>query len=347
MGWPDQSSVASLRFLVCGPRYAADPTPHRCCEFDRGRWLSALWNVDEISNTEMNTTESPSLPGSGFSGPLHDSGLSATARIRTAQDKQAMNAQIVRRLSPEEEELARKREELVLLQAELAERELFMTNLRAELAAFEGRYLRQVGTLYAELDEWNAKIAERLADEKGTEESRSAAARAREQAYESDSAVHGVAAKAQDFLPSAEMKALYREVARRVHPDLATDEADRQKREHLMAEANAAFQRGDADALRRILEEYESSPESVRGAGIAADLVRAIRQITQVRRRLTLIELEIERLSDSEIARLRIKADAARAEGRELLAEMAEDVRRRINVARRRFEAGSVAKTKA
>ncbi|MGC1645649.1 MAG: J domain-containing protein [Candidatus Sulfotelmatobacter sp.] len=257
-----------------------------------------------------------------------------------------MNSQIARRTSPEEEELARKREELALLQATLAERELFLTNLRVELTAFEGRYLRQVGTLYAELDDWNAKIAERLADEEGTKESRSAAARARSQAYESDSAVHGVAAKVPEFLPSAEMKTLYREVAKRVHPDLATDEGDRQRREQLMAEANAAYQRGDADALKRILEEYESSPESVRGDGIAADLVRAIRQIKQVGRRLTLIELEIERLSDSEIARLRIKADAARAEGRELLAEMAEDVRLRIDVARRRFEAGSGAKAK-
>src|SRR6266581_2178587 len=99
-----------------------------------------------------------------------------------------MNSQIARRTSPEEEELARKREQLALLQARLAERELFLTNLRAELSAFEGQYLRQVGTLYAELDEWNAKIAESLADEDGTEESRSSAAQARMQAEESDSA---------------------------------------------------------------------------------------------------------------------------------------------------------------
>jgi len=72
-----------------------------------------------------------------------------------------MNIEIARRISPEEEELARKREELALLQTELAERELFLTNLRAELSAFEGQYLRQVGALYAELDELNAKIAER------------------------------------------------------------------------------------------------------------------------------------------------------------------------------------------
>jgi hypothetical protein len=114
-----------------------------------------------------------------------------------------------------------------------------------------------------------------------------------------------------------------------------------------MAEANRAYQQGDVDALRRILEEYESSPESVQGAGVAADLVRVIRQIRQVQKRLVQIELEIASLIDSDIAKLRAKADAARSEGRELLAEMAENVRRRIEVVRRRFESGSVAKAKA
>jgi hypothetical protein len=258
-----------------------------------------------------------------------------------------LTTDIVRRVSPEEEELAKKRDELALLQTELAERELFLTNLRAELSAFEGQYLRQVGTLYAELDEWNAKIAERLAEEEGTEEAHTAAEQARSQAEESSAAAHGEAASAQGFTPSPELKSLFREVAKRVHPDLATDEADRHKREQLMAEANAAYQKGDADALKRILEEYESSPESVKGAGVAADLVRAIRQIRRVRSRLSQIELEIANLIDSEIAKLRAKAEAARAEGRELLTEMAEDVRKRINVARRRFESGSVAKAKA
>ncbi len=258
-----------------------------------------------------------------------------------------MSAGIVRRASPEEEELAKKREELALVQAELAERELFLTNLRAELSAFEGQYLRQVGALYAELDEWNAKIAERLADQEGTSQARSAAAQARTQAEESNSAIHGEAAAAQEFTPSTELKALYREVAKQVHPDLAIDEVDRHKREQLMAEANAAYQRGDAETLRRILEEYESSPESVQGEGVAVDLVRVIRQIKQVRSRLSHIELEIASLIDSDIAKLRAKVEAASAEGRELLNEMAENVRKRIAAARRKFEAESVAEANA
>jgi AraC-like DNA-binding protein len=61
-----------------------------------------------------------------------------------------MKTELVRRLSPEEEELAAKREELVRLEAQLADQELFLASLKAELAAFEGLYLRRVGVLYAE-----------------------------------------------------------------------------------------------------------------------------------------------------------------------------------------------------
>ena len=79
-----------------------------------------------------------------------------------------MPKEIVRHLSLEEQELARKLQELAMLQAELIDRELLLANLRAELAVFEGRYLREVGGLYAELDDWNAKIAELDAEADGS-----------------------------------------------------------------------------------------------------------------------------------------------------------------------------------
>jgi hypothetical protein len=249
-----------------------------------------------------------------------------------------MNAEIVRRLSPEEEELAKKRNELALLQTELAERELHLANLRADLLAFEGRYLREVGVLYAELDDWNARIAKLVAEEEGTIEARVAATKARVQAEESYSAAHGEAARATEFTPSPELKKLYRDVAKRVHPDLATDDADRAQRERLMAEANRAYQQGDVDALRRILDEYESIPESVQGTGVAADLVRVIRQIKQLQKRLAQIELEITSLGATDIAKLKMKAEEVSNQGRNLLAEMAKDVKKRIDGERHRFE---------
>lgn len=249
-----------------------------------------------------------------------------------------MSTEIVRRPSSKDEELEKKLEESALLQNQLAERELLLANISTEVAAFEGRYLRQVGALYAELDDWNAKIAELIAEQDGSDEAHSAAAQARARAEESRAAAHGEAAESKEFASSPELKSLYREAAKKVHPDLATDHADRRWREHLMKEANRAYQRGDAEAMRKIIEEYESSPESVKGTGVTADLERLIRQIKRVQNRLAQIELEIVRLLDSDIAKLKAKAEATGKQGRNLLAEMAEEVKRRVELARRRYE---------
>ena len=88
----------------------------------------------------------------------------------------ALKTADTRPAKPEEQELALKLEEQASLEAELADRELRSANLRAELAAFERRYLHFVGSRYAELDEWKAQIAERLvAEQPGNERARQAA----------------------------------------------------------------------------------------------------------------------------------------------------------------------------
>ena len=56
-----------------------------------------------------------------------------------------MSGKITRRLKPEENEILSKRGELAAIRATLAERDLELADLRSQLAAFVGRYLRQAG----------------------------------------------------------------------------------------------------------------------------------------------------------------------------------------------------------
>ena len=245
---------------------------------------------------------------------------------------------IIRRLKPEEEEVLRKREELAAIRATLAERELELVDLRSQLAAFQGRYLRQVGALYAELDEWRARISELEAQIHPSAASTAQAEEAREHARQTFEEAHGGASEAKDFSPSPELKRMYREAAKRIHPDLARDPADRERRTRFMAEANRAYETGDGEALQRILDEFQDGADAVTGEGVGTELIRIIRQISLAKTRLSAIEQELASLRKSEIALLKKQAEEMQQKGRDLLAELAIAVREQIELAKKKHE---------
>jgi phage shock protein A len=90
--------------------------------------------------------------------------------------------------------------------------------------------------------------------------------------------------------------------------------------------------------LEAILRDWESSPESVKGEGPGAELVRVIRKIAQVEDRLKAIDAEIARLEESDLYHLKNQVDRAHEEGRELLAEMAARADQQVVEARGRLK---------
>jgi hypothetical protein len=241
---------------------------------------------------------------------------------------------------PEDQELAHKLAEQAATEGELADRELRVANLRAELSAFERRYLHFIGTRYAELDEYKAQIAERVARQQpGNERAQQAAREARARADETKSAAgEKSATEPRAFEATPEMKRLYRDVAKRIHPDLTSDRDDRAKRQQLMAEANQAYEQGDETQLAKILNKYECSPEAVKGEGPGAELVRVIRRLSQARGRLAEIEAELQQMVRSDLCELKERVGEAEKYGRDVLKEMTEKVDAQIAQARERLE---------
>jgi hypothetical protein len=240
-----------------------------------------------------------------------------------------MASNITRNQSPEERELAAKNADLAALKIQLAQRELDFATLRAELHAFEQRYLRTVGVKFAEIDDLEAQIAEALNRQKPSDETaRQRAVEARTKATESAGVTGAFEQRTQavDFKPSEDLKRLYREIAKRIHPDLATDDDERAKRNQVMAEVNRAYAEGDEARLRAVLNDWETSPDAVMGDGIGAELVRTIRKIHQVEGRLAGIEIEIAALNGSELSLLKARGESERMNGRDLLAQMAEQL---------------------
>ncbi len=252
-----------------------------------------------------------------------------------------MSINIARQQTPEERELSKKLEELLSLQILLAQRELDLVTVQAELKAFDRRYLRIIGIRYAELDKIAAQIAEIFArsspkDHQAQEHAYGARAQANESGQESKKALEK-SVYADRFNPSDALKKLYREVAKCIHPDLATDENDRIRRQRFMVEANQAYEAGDENRLREILHEWESSPEGIKGDGVGAELVRTIRKIAQVEERMLTLETTLAQLQSSDLYRLKKEVEEAEAEGQDLLAEMASRLDQQINDAKAHF----------
>lgn len=242
-------------------------------------------------------------------------------------------------LAPEEIELDKKRRVLERLKDRLADREEEMADLRARQEQFEAQYTMGVARLYAEFDEIEAEIAEEevklVPDD---EEIKKKAEEMRRRAEESAARAAADAEAANfRFNSSPDAKKAYHNLARVIHPDLALDTAEKERRHGLMAELNAAYSAGDQIKLNKLVEDYRNSPDLVRGDTVGDELVRAIRQIFQIKARLN--ELLDERLAaeTSELYSLRKKVESELAEGRDLLAQMASRTRVHIKKSQRRL----------
>lgn len=243
--------------------------------------------------------------------------------------------------TPEDIELKKKQEELCELEAEFAEMELTLATLRADLHCFEIRYIKHVRRLYAILDDIEAQIAEEVAlryprnthVKNIAEQARS---KAQKSASEADIANETHISET-EFKPSESLRALYRSAAKAIHPDLAGDDTDRERRHKVMASVNEAYENGDENRIRTIIEEWEASPESVKGEGTPAELIRVIRRISLILKRLDNIKNEIEQLQNSSLALLKKKADEALSQGRDILKEMAITIQTEIQEAEERL----------
>ena len=249
-----------------------------------------------------------------------------------------MTAEIILQRSPEDSALLDKRAELAAVRTSVAEREAAVSRLRGQLTAFEARYLRQVGILYAELDGLEARITEREVALYDSEAARVRAEEARRRAEESHEAAFGVDAAVEEFDPPLSLKALFREVAKRIHPDVARDEAEQVYFHLLMARANQAYRRGQVEVLQRLLDDQLEIHAAITGESAAAELLRLSRQIQHAEREMAQLEGERHALLASDIAHLYVDAEAAERAHRDLLTELATSVREQIVDAQSRFE---------
>ncbi|MGW1157481.1 hypothetical protein ACWD5Q_27395 [Streptomyces sp. NPDC002513] len=208
----------------------------------------------------------------------------------------------------------------------LIEYEIAVETFRVEVENFSRLHHQKLGPMYARLDELEAEIAEALAARSGDPQDirRAHEARARvmpmpdvEELFHGWMDSDGLFPEAQAMLtdqpvrppqrvrPSEEARRLYRELARRAHPDLAQDEAERKRRDEFISRVNTAYARGDEAQLRELSEEWAAGPvPEERRPSPGEELYARLEWLARRRDLLALVAQELEESAIGSMLRL-------------------------------------------
>lgn len=217
------------------------------------------------------------------------------------------------------------------LEAVLRERDAAFTQAKSALDAFKVSYRHQVGILHEQLDDLELALAEAELGELVNRQKHPADRLAAPPAGEQPSAP--------PRYTSDDVRKLFRDVAKAIHPDLTRDEGARDRRHSLMIEANRAYAQGDEEQLRWILQAWERSPEAVQGSDAGAMRARLERRIAQVEEQLEALASDLAALQDSPSWKLKAMVDEATARGKDLVVDMVRRLKRDIMVATNRLDA--------
>jgi hypothetical protein len=196
-------------------------------------------------------------------------------------------------------------ERVAKLEAAWMDAEIALETLRVEMDNFALVHHQRLGPVYARLDELDALIAEAIAARTGDPEDI-------RRAYEARSVVEPMpdldalfaardagqetsapplADAPRRIRPSREVQRLYRELARRAHPDLTADPAEKERRGAFIARVNAAYAAGDLAELEALAAEWQAGPES-------ADPAAGPDRVGWLRLRLEWLAARIEQLAE-------------------------------------------------
>jgi DNA repair exonuclease SbcCD ATPase subunit len=129
---------------------------------------------------------------------------------------------------------------------------------------------------------------------------------------------------------SGELKQLYRQLARRFHPDMSVDEADMAYRTQMMMAINAAYAARDLAQLRQLSLEPDAASryDHARSDEQRVEILR--QELARVERRLQEIRQELAKLEQHKSSRLMKRAQQAEADGRDFFADLAAQMKGEI-----------------
>ena len=233
--------------------------------------------------------------------------------------------------TPEEVELQNKEDLLKTKQESLTERELALSTLTGDLRSFEIEYNIKVGAKYSNIDRLQATLDKILLSKSPTskifqKKAQESQAKADKSFSNQEEFTNKQTENTKKFEATSELKSLYRELAKLLHPDLVLDPEEKDRRHILMQIINEAYQTNNIEKLLQIYNEEKNNPDLIKGEDIGSSLVRVIRKISQIDSRIAQIEKEISEIHETDLFKLFNTIKNEKIKGIDLLEKLQSDL---------------------
>ncbi|WP_329176804.1 hypothetical protein [Streptomyces sp. NBC_01477] len=201
----------------------------------------------------------------------------------------------------------------------LIEFEIAVETFRVEVENFSRLHHQRLGPMYARLDELDALVAEAVAAHSGDRADIERAWEARalvmpmpgvEELFGGLLGSDGVRPvedpnPPRRVRPGKEAQRLYRELARKAHPDLAQDDEEKERRSAFISRVNEAYAYADEDALRALSAEWDAGPVPLADLpGEAEVLYARLEWLADRKEKLSAIAAELDESAIGQMMRL-------------------------------------------
>ncbi len=224
-----------------------------------------------------------------------------------------------------------------------------VANLKRELTIFEAEYHARVGVLYVRLDELELELREydkrikllksrkidNLVDlEKTIEEQfqkdKEKINKEKEEAEQYTEEYEAVKEKPKlDEESEKKLKSLYRELAKKYHPDMARTPEEKERYNKIMAEINQAYNDKDFGKMEELAMRLKI-PEETFAETVEEEIERLQRENKKLDDIILRLEDELVALKNSDTYKLKVRVDESIAQGRDLLKEIEDNLKAKI-----------------
>lgn len=201
----------------------------------------------------------------------------------------------------------------------LIEFEIAVETFRVEVENFSRLHHQRLGPMYARLDELDALVAEAVAAHSGDRADIERAWEARalvmpmpgvEELFGGLLGSDGVRPvedpnPPRRVRPGKEAQRLYRELARKAHPDLAQDDEEKERRSAFIARVNEAYAYADEEALQALAAEWEAGPVPLADLPSEAEVLYArLEWLAERKENLSAVAAELDESAIGQMMRL-------------------------------------------